>query len=102
MTATPTRAHVLGEATVAELAAELRGGIIRPGDDGYDEARSIWNGPIDRHPALIVRCAGVADVMAALRFARSEHLEVAVRGGGHSVAGFSAVDDGIVIDLSAM
>src|SRR3954447_19744990 len=94
--------RILGDATVAELAAELRGDVIRPGDDEYDAARALWNAAHDRQPALIVRCAGVADVIAALRFARSQSLEVAVRGGGHSIAGFSGVDGGLVIDLSAM
>ena len=71
----------------------------RPGDPGYDEARAIWNGAHDRRPALIVRCAGVADVMRAVEFARSQDLEVAVRGGSHSIPGFSTTDGGIVIDL---
>src|SRR3954452_14566763 len=92
----------LGEATLAELEQGLRGRLIRPGDEGYDEARAIWNGSHDAHPALIVRCGGVADVMRAVDFARSEDLVVAVRGGGHSLPGFSTVDGGIVIDLSAM
>ena len=72
----------LAEGSVAELAESLRGELIRPADAGYDEARSIWNGVHDRRPALIVRCAGVADVMRAVEFARSEKLLVAVRGGG--------------------
>src|SRR3954452_19409003 len=94
--------HVLGAATLAEFEQGLSGRLIRPGDDGYDEARSIWNGAHDQHPAMIVRCAGVADVMSAVAFARSEDLVVAVRGGGHSIPGFSSCDGGIVIDLSAM
>src|SRR3954447_949686 len=102
MTATTNDSRVLGDATVAELAAELRGSVICPGDEGYDEARALWNAAHDKHPALIVQCAGPADVAAALRFARSEKLEVAVRGGGHSIPGFSGVDGGIVIDLSPM
>src|SRR4051794_4812352 len=103
MTATqPISAPVLGEATVAELAAELRGHAITPGDADYDEAPAIWNGAIDRRPAIIVRCAGAADVIAALRFARSRNLEVSVRGGGHSLPGFSIADGGLVIDLSPM
>jgi FAD/FMN-containing dehydrogenase len=97
-----TTTHVLGEATLAEFEAGLSGRLIRPDDSGYDEARAIWNGAHDRRPALIVRCAGVADVMRAVDFARSEDLPVAVRGGGHSIPGFSSVDDGVVIDLSAM
>ncbi|HEX6715178.1 MAG TPA: FAD-binding oxidoreductase [Thermoleophilaceae bacterium] len=102
MATTTNESRVLGDATVAELAAELRGSVICPGDPGYDEARALWNAAHDRHPALIVQCAGSADVAAALRFARSEKLEVAVRGGGHSIPGFSGVDGGIVIDLSRM
>jgi FAD/FMN-containing dehydrogenase len=102
MAATTNESRVLGDATVAELAAELRGNVICPGDEGYDEARALWNGAHDRRPALIVQCAGPADVAAALRFARSEKLEVAVRGGGHSIPGFSAVDGGLMIDLSPM
>jgi FAD/FMN-containing dehydrogenase len=102
MAATQQDTRIIGDATVAELAAELRGHIIRPGDDDYDDARALWNAMHDRHPALIVRCAGTADVVAALRFARSQSLEIAVRGGGHSIAGFSGVDGGIVIDLSEM
>jgi FAD/FMN-containing dehydrogenase len=92
----------LGTATLNELGQELQGELIRPEDSGYDEARAIWNGAHDRRPALIVRCAGVEDVRHAVGFARSEGLEVAVRGGGHSIPGFSTVDGGIVIDLSPM
>src|SRR3954469_15667834 len=103
MTATQsTDGRILGDATVAELAAELRGSLIRPGDDDYDSARALWNAAHDHYPAIIVRCAGPADVAAAVRFARSEKLEVAVRGGGHSIPGFSGVDGGLVIDLSPM
>jgi FAD/FMN-containing dehydrogenase len=102
MTAHAETTHPLGEATLAEFEQGLSGRLIRPDDDGYDEARSIWNGAHDKRPALIVRCAGVADVMRAVDFARSENLDIAVRGGSHSIPGFSTVDDGIVIDLSAM
>ncbi|MFE0512969.1 FAD-binding oxidoreductase [Streptomyces sp. NPDC058964] len=97
-----TAKGVLGDATVAELEAALRGTVVRPGDADYDEARSVWNAAHDKHPALIVRCAGTADVVRAVEFARSQDLLVAVRGGAHSIAGFSTCDDGIVIDLSAM
>jgi FAD/FMN-containing dehydrogenase len=94
---------VLGEATVQELRESVRGEILTPGDDGYAEACQVWNGAHDGHrPALVVRCAGAADVIAAVGFARSNDLTIAVRGGGHSVAGFSTCDDGIVIDLSPM
>lgn len=88
-------------ASLTELRAQVRG-VLAPGDDGYEAARRIWNGMIDRRPAVIARCAGVADVMAAVRFAREEGLPVAVRGGGHGVAGRAVCDDGIVIDLSPM
>jgi len=102
MTTTQQSPSRIGEATIAEFAGGLRGTAIRPGDQDYDSARSIWNGAHDRNPALIVRCAGVADVMRTVDFARSEGLPLAVRGGGHSIPGFSTVDDGIVLDLSPM
>src|SRR4051812_23786459 len=102
MTTAANIPHGLGDATLGELEQALRGQLVRPEDDSYDEARAIWNGAHDRRPALIVRCAGVADVMRAVDFARSENLLVAVRGGGHSLPGFSTCDGGIVIDLSAM
>jgi FAD/FMN-containing dehydrogenase len=98
-----TIAPVLGEATVQELREAVRGEIVTPADDSYEDASRIWNGAHDGHrPALVVRCAGAADVIAAVGFARSNGLTVAVRGGGHSIAGFSTTDDGIVIDLGLM
>jgi FAD/FMN-containing dehydrogenase len=94
---------VLDAGTVQELREGLRGEALAPGDTGYDAARTAWNGMFDdRRPALVVRCAGVADVIGAVQFARSEGLEIAVRGGGHSIPGFSTVDGGIVIDLGPM
>jgi FAD/FMN-containing dehydrogenase len=92
----------LGEATLRDLRDALRGDLVLPGDAAYDETRSVWNGSIDRHPALIARCTGTGDVIAAIRFARSEGLTVAVRGGGHNVAGNATCDGGLVIDLSPM
>ena len=89
-------------ASVDELKASMLGEVLRPGDDGYEQHRRVWNGSIDRHPALVVRCAGVADVMAAVRFAREHEVLTAVRGGGHSFPGLSTCDGGIVIDLSLM
>jgi FAD/FMN-containing dehydrogenase len=100
-TATAT-AHVLGDATLAELRAAVLGQVIAPGDPGYGAARRIWNHAIDKRPALIVRCCGVSDVIRGVGFARSEGLPVAVRGGAHSVAGFSTCDGGVVLDLSQM
>ena len=83
-------------------ADALSGEIITPGHPGYDEARRVWNGMIDARPAVIVRCAGAADVATALAYARTHDLALAVRGGGHNVAGTAVVDDGLVIDLSPM
>jgi FAD/FMN-containing dehydrogenase len=92
----------LDEAALRELRGSFRGQVIRPGDPSYDEHRKIWNGSIDRSPALISRCAGVADVISAVRFARSTDLPVAVRSGGHSFPGLSLCDGGLVIDLGLM
>ena len=88
--------------TADEFKAGLRGQLLSPGDDGYDRARRLWNGMFDRRPALIARCAGAADVIRAVSFARDNRLAVAVRGGGHSFPGYSVCDGGLVIDLSAM
>jgi FAD/FMN-containing dehydrogenase len=92
----------LGESVVEQLGARLRGELLRPGDTKYEEARLIWNGLIDKQPALIVRCAGIGDVIDSVNFARENDLLVAVRGGGHNVAGNAVCDGGLVIDLSAM
>jgi FAD/FMN-containing dehydrogenase len=92
----------LSERTIQTWQAGLRGPLLRAGEDGYEEARRVWNGMIDRRPALIVRCVGVADVIHAVRFARAHGLLVAVRGGGHNVAGTAVCDGGLVIDLSLM
>jgi hypothetical protein len=89
-------------AAVTALERSLAGKPLRPGDAAYDEHRRVWNGSIDRAPALIVQCTGVADVIAAVRFARQSGLVVAVRGGGHSFPGLSVCDGGLVIDLSPM
>ena len=86
----------------AELSRSFRGELLLPTTPGYDTARTIWNGAVDRRPAIVTRCTGVADVVAAVRSAREHDLEIAIRGGGHNVAGTAMCDDGIVIDLSAM
>jgi FAD/FMN-containing dehydrogenase len=93
---------VLGAATLKEFEEGLGGELVRPTDSNYDEARAIWNGAHDARPAVIARCASAADVRHAIGFARSEGLELAVRGGGHSIPGFSSCDGGLVIDLSPM
>jgi FAD/FMN-containing dehydrogenase len=93
---------ILEETTVQNFADGLRGRLVRPGEGGYDEARKVWNGMIDRRPALIARCAGVADVIAAVRFARTHELLVSVRGGGHNITGNAVCEGGLMIDLSPM
>ena len=97
-----TRPRAIGEKALAELSQGVRGELISPSSDSYHQARSIWNGAHDRRPALIVRCTGVADVINGVRFAYSENLPLAVRGGGHSIPGFSTTDGGVVLDLSLM
>jgi FAD/FMN-containing dehydrogenase len=93
---------VLGEATIRELDNSLTGSVVAPGDPSYEAARRVWNHTIDKRPALLVRVASTDDVVRTVRFARSEGRPIAVRGGGHSVAGFSTCDDGIVIDLAQL
>ena len=92
----------LDPAALRDLSSGFSGDLIRPPDAGYDERRRVWNASIDRHPALIARCAGTPDVLAALRLARQTGLPLAVRGGGHSFPGHSSCDGGIVIDMSAL
>jgi FAD/FMN-containing dehydrogenase len=93
---------VLEEAAVEEFKSSLRGELLLAGDSGYDEARALWNAMIDRRPALIARCAGVADVIRSVNLARDHGLLVSVRGGGHNIAGKAASDGGLMIDLSPM
>ena len=92
----------LEETVVETFQAGLRGELLRSGNAGYDEARKIHNAMIDRSPALIARCAGVADVLSAVRFAREHDLLVSVRGGGHGMPGFAVCDGGLMIDLARM
>jgi FAD/FMN-containing dehydrogenase len=92
----------LEESSLEAFRARMRGEVLIPGDAGYDEARRIWNGMFDRRPAVIARCTGAADVIAAVNFARDHTLELAVRGGGHSLPGQSVCEGGMMIDLSPL
>src|SRR5512146_1768654 len=100
----PKRAveNVVEESAITALRAQLRGDLIQPDDEKYEQARKVYNGMIDRYPRLIVRSVDEADVIAAVNFAREQGLLLAVRGGGHNGAGLGTCDDGLVIDLSAM
>src|SRR5918911_1314292 len=99
---TITANKVLDEAIVQDFGLSLRGELLRPGDENYDEARRVFNATIDRRPAMIVRCDDTPDVVNCVNFARTHDLLVAIRGGGHNVAGTGVCDGGLVIDLSAM
>ena len=94
--------YALHPTVLQDLKAHLRGELICPNDSDYDAARKVWNGMIDKYPALIIRCADVADVVTTVQFARDHHLFVAMRSGGHSISGSSVCDGGMVIDLSCM
>ena len=93
---------VIATAAYDELAAAVRGELIRPEDPGYDEARAVYNAMIDKHPAAMARCRDAADVVTCVRFAREHGIELAVRGGGHNAAGLGVADDALVVDLSGM
>jgi FAD/FMN-containing dehydrogenase len=87
---------------LATLRGQLRGALCLPGEPGYDQARTVWNGMIDRRPAAVVRAAGAADVIRAVKFARDHRLLLAIRGGGHNIAGHAVCEGGLMIDLSPM
>jgi len=95
-------AIMVDSAALEKLQSSLRGSLLFPGDDGYDKARTVWNAMIDRKPALVVRCSGVADIRRAVTFAREHELLTAVKGGGHNIAGNAVCDGGLLIDLSNM
>jgi FAD/FMN-containing dehydrogenase len=92
----------LAEAGFEELRAALEGTVLGPDEDGYDDARRLWNAVHDRRPAVVARVRTAEDVQAAVRFGVAHGLEIAVRGGAHSISGSSSVDDGLMIDLSLM
>jgi FAD/FMN-containing dehydrogenase len=98
-TTAPSRAT---DIPLDELAAAVRGVLTLPSDPGYDEARAVYNGAVDRRPAALVRCADVADVIACVNFAREHDMALAIRGGGHHGGGFGVWDDALVIDLGGM
>src|SRR5215217_6026805 len=102
LTSAHDTASSIEPAAVADLRPRFRGALLGPDEEGYDQTRQVWNGAVDRRPGLIARCAGADDVVEAVRFARRHNLEVSVRGGGHSIAGLSVCDNGLMIDLSLM
>ena len=102
MSTTTTDRIDVSDEDYQDLAAHLRGVLIRPGDSGYDQNRKVYNGMIDKRPAAIARCRDVADVIRCVRFARDHALDIAVRGGGHNAGGLGVWDDALVIDLSLM
>jgi FAD/FMN-containing dehydrogenase len=90
------------DAAIAPLRSRVRGQILRPGDAGYDDARILWNAMIDRRPALVIRCLGVADVVAAVEFVREHGLALTIKGGGHNISGLAVADGAVMLDMSLM
>lgn len=99
---TAPRAAQIGRDAVAALSTHFDGDLLRPGDSAFEEAAAIWNGAIERCPAIVARCTSAADVSSAVRFAAQNDVLVAVKGGRHNVAGAATCDCGLVIDLSQM
>jgi FAD/FMN-containing dehydrogenase len=98
----PEAGAVIDDATMRAFRACIRGEVLLPGDGAYDRARAVFNGMIDRRPAIIVRCAGVSDVIRGVDLARTNDLTLSVRSGGHGVAGWAVSDGGVMLDLSPM
>src|SRR5688500_8569142 len=92
----------VNQKSVDELRARLRGPLLTPRDPGYEDSRTVWNAMIDRRPALIAHCLGIADVATCLSFARERNLPLSIKGGGHNVAGLATCDDGLLLDMSLM
>src|SRR5512132_2642480 len=95
-------AQPIDEKVITDLRARLRGPLLLPGDQGYDESRSVWNAMIDRRPAAIARCLGAADVVACVNIARERDLPLCIKGGGHNIAGLAVSDGGLMLDMSLM
>jgi FAD/FMN-containing dehydrogenase len=92
----------IDDSAIRAFNDQLRGDLLEPEDDGYDDARTIWNAMIDREPAMIARCTGTADVISAVNFARENAVRLSVKSGGHHVSGAAVCEDGLMIDLSRM
>ena len=90
------------ESVINELKGKLRGPLLRPGDPGFDDSRSVWNAMIDRRPALVARCLGVTDVVACVNAARTHGVQLSIKGGGHNIAGLAVADDSFLLDMSLM
>jgi FAD/FMN-containing dehydrogenase len=90
------------QSNIESYRATMRGEVLEPSNPSYDESRVVWNGMIDRRPALIARCRNAADVAASVNFARDHGLPIAIRSGGHNVAGYAVCNDGLMIDMSLM
>ena len=99
---TATAEVALDRKATDDLKTRLRGALLRPGDGGYDDARSVWNAMIDRRPALIAQCRGTPDVMACVNFAREQKIPISIKGGGHNIAGLAVCDGGLMVDMSLM
>jgi FAD/FMN-containing dehydrogenase len=99
--AAPTQ-DAIGAAAITALRSRLRGPLLLPGDPGYDDARSLWNAMIDRRPALVIRCLGVGDVVAAVEFVREHGLALTIKGGGHNISGLAVADGAVMLDMSLM
>src|SRR5919106_4363201 len=102
MSARQDASNTLKKEEVRDFQRALHGTLIQPDDDGYDEARRIWNAMIDKRPVLIVKCADTSDIGQSIALARSHNLPLATRGGGHNIAGNALSENGLVIDLSGM
>ena len=102
MSTMPGTAPEITPALIDSLRARLRGPLLTPDSPGYDEARTVWNAMIDRRPALVVRCSGVADVVACVTFAREHGLTLCIKGGGHNIAGLAVCDGGLLLDRKSV